>query len=371
MREPKGPTNRREPVRLFVSADDRTGALDTGAACAEAGLSTIVVPLERVSDGTIEDSTDADCWIADTTSRHLVAAISRRRVVELHKAVRKTAPQAVFCHKLDSTLRGHWAAEVAGLVDAGFRIGIVAAYPAAGRTSVDGVVLLDGVPVAETEFSRDPLNPVTRSRPADFLADVGVGEPEARIFDAVSEADMRAAARSCLADDRVLVGTAGSIGAMARSLGLGSHWLPSALPRPIAFVCGSLHPMSRRQIAELGIDHVAPDDRLEHLPHDIVITSTPPAVSRVSTGEAEAMAEKLGRAAWRAVKAGARTLVAIGGDTTAAVAGERVIRVRGAWSFGMPVCEMEGEDVVFVAKPGSFGDPHSLVRLVTGSTAHV
>ncbi len=365
--EQKGLTNRGGPVRLFVTADDRTGALDTGAACAAAGLDTVVVPFDGISSGAIDvSSADADCLIADTTSRHLEPAIPRRRVVELHEAVRQSAPQAVFCHKLDSTLRGHWAAEVAGLVEAGFRVGIVAAYPAAGRTSVDGIVLLDGVPVAETEFAHDPLNPVTRSRPLEMLADYGVGAGEARIFDASSEADMRAAARSCLAEERVLVGTAGSIGAMSRLLGSGSDWRPSPLPRPIVFVCGSLHPMSRRQTAALGIGQVSPDDPLEHLPDDIVITSMPPVTSRVSAHDAGAMAAKLGRAAWRAVEAGAKTLVAMGGDTTAAVVGDRAIRVLGAWSFGMPVCELEGEDVVFVAKPGSFGAPDSLLRLLTG-----
>lgn len=366
MRSKNLPDDRRKPV-VFVTADDRTGALDTGAACAAAGLETVVVPFDGVLNGAPSDAaTAADCWIADTSSRHLDASISRRRVVELHREVRKTAPEAVFCHKLDSTLRGHWAAEVAGLMAAGFRIGIVAAYPAAGRTSVDGVVLLDGVPVAETEFADDPLNPVTRSRPAEILADHGVGDPSVRIFDAVSEADMRAAATACLEEDRVLVGTAGSIGAMARLLGSGSDWRPSALPRPIAFVCGSLHPMSRRQVAALGIERVAPDESISRLVDDIVIISTPPIETRVSADDAEAMAAKLGRAAWRAVGAGAKTLVTIGGDTTAAAVGKRGIRVRGAWSFGMPVCEMEGEKIVLVAKPGSFGDVDSLARLLNG-----
>ena len=354
--------------RLFVSADDRTGALDTGAACADAGLATVVVPHRHTG----LQSTDYQafvsapaCVVVDTTSRHVDAAESSRRVVECHREARRRAPTAVFCHKLDSTLRGHWASEVAGLVGAGYRLGIVAAYPAAGRTCVDGEVRLDGVPVAQTEFAQDPLNPVTRSHPAAILAEGGIMAPAVVVFDAETETDMRAAAAVCRTEGRVLVGTAGSIGAMARSLGPGNDWRPTPLPRPIVFVCGSLHPMSRRQIEQLRLDVISPADRPVRIDADVVITTPVLDPDRsLSTNEAEAMASRLARAAWHAVDVGARTLVTIGGDTTAAVVGDRALTVRGVWSFGMPVCEMENKDVALVAKPGSFGDGGALRRLL-------
>jgi uncharacterized protein YgbK (DUF1537 family) len=40
---------------------------------------------------------------------------------------------------------------------------VAPAFPAVGRTTVDGVLLVNGVPVAETQFATDPISPVKES----------------------------------------------------------------------------------------------------------------------------------------------------------------------------------------------------------------
>jgi len=67
--------------------------------------------------------------------------------------------------KIDSTLRGNIGVELlAAMEAAGCEKAIVApAFPAVGRTTRNGVLLVDGVPVAETQFANDPVSPVSES----------------------------------------------------------------------------------------------------------------------------------------------------------------------------------------------------------------
>ena len=68
---------------------------------------------------------------------------------------------------MDSGLRGNWAQEVAALLGAGHRVGVIASYPDAGRRCRGGTVYVHGVPVAEGPLGRDPRNPLPSSRPEE------------------------------------------------------------------------------------------------------------------------------------------------------------------------------------------------------------
>ena len=74
--------------------------------------------------------------------------------------------------KLDSTLRGPIAAELAAASGASGRDRAVVApaFPATGRTTVDGVQLVRGVPVHETEAKDDPRTPVREGHVPTLLA---------------------------------------------------------------------------------------------------------------------------------------------------------------------------------------------------------
>ena len=94
-------------------------------------------------------------------------------------------------HKIDSTLRGGWAHEIVGRQQAhAVRVVVAAAFPAAGRVCVDGVVYVDGVPVAEGAAATDARSLVHSSRPADYLRDAG-----ASAVDAVTPSTLAAVAR--------------------------------------------------------------------------------------------------------------------------------------------------------------------------------
>ncbi len=108
-------------------------------------------------------------------TRALAPAAAAQRVREICRALRPALEEAVACGRIgdwlvvsrgDSTLRGHFPLEVEvineelGPFDATL---LVPAFLEGGRTTVDGVHLLDGTPVHESPFARDRLFGYTSS----------------------------------------------------------------------------------------------------------------------------------------------------------------------------------------------------------------
>ncbi|MBU9191593.1 four-carbon acid sugar kinase family protein, partial [Burkholderia gladioli] len=72
-----------------------------------------------------------------------------RRAADAWRAQR--APGRRLYKKIDSTLRGNWAAEVAALAALAGPAIVAPAFPATGRGVIDGRVLVRGVPLEDTE----------------------------------------------------------------------------------------------------------------------------------------------------------------------------------------------------------------------------
>src|SRR5918993_5117920 len=150
---------------IAIVADDLTGAADTGVQFVHAGYRTAV--LFRATE-VIEDNLDA--VVFDTDSRAMPAGFAAKRVVDAAHAAREA--RTVY-KKLDSTLRGNIAAELAAALGGARRKRIVVApaFPAAGRTTVGGIQRVHGVPVDETEMANDPNTPVREAHVPSLLAD--------------------------------------------------------------------------------------------------------------------------------------------------------------------------------------------------------
>lgn len=339
---------------MIVTADDTTGALETAAACASTGRPCLVVP-----HGVAVPASAGALIVLDLRSRHLPpdeAASRLRSVVDALPALR--------AHKIDSTLRGNWAAEVEAIAHAGRTVLMVPAFPAAGRTCVGGVVCVDGVPVHETAFADDPRSPVTTSRPTDRLPgaasahDVGAVRAALAegvrivVADAADDADVAALA-ACVAGhpDIVLVGPAGAITAVIAPDRPGPAPMPLA-PR-VLVVSASRHPTALAQLAELralGVTVVQPPDD-------------------ASIDDADGVLARLAADAHRhlAVDPSIRTLVVVGGDTAAAVIGGAVVTVEGSLGVGVAVGSIDlpsGRTLRLVTKPGGFGEPGTLVDVL-------
>ena len=132
------------------------------------------------------------------------------------------------------------------------------ANPHAGRVVREGVLLVNGVPVAESEFGRDPVNPVTESS----IRGVIPGDAGGRVIalDVATDEDFTRALAACETAGGAWVAV-GS-GALARVLasrlgriaqtGVNPAVRPPPAPGPVLFVCGSAHPVNRGQATPGG-----------------------------------------------------------------------------------------------------------------------
>lgn len=153
--------------KIGIIADDLTGANDSGVQLAKKGFSSTVVFNLESSE---EAGSTPDVLVVDTDSRAVPG-------VKAHEAVVKAASllfQDGYSHvykKIDSTLRGNVALEIAAAVsvykpDA---VVIVPAFPKVNRTTVNGLHYVNGTLITETEFGRDPKTPVTEGFIPDLL----------------------------------------------------------------------------------------------------------------------------------------------------------------------------------------------------------
>ena len=371
-------------VHFRVFADDRTGALETAGACADVGFEAIVV----AHDG--DAAPHVECVVVDLASRHLPSDLA---------AARASVAPGGAAHKIDSSLRGNWAHElVARHAAGGMPVLVVPAFPAAGRTCRNGVVYVDGHPVAEGAARDDVRAPVRSSRPADHLRDAGapavaeltpetVGEwlaspPEPfAVCDAADDTDLSVIGQAWARHPNVtFAGTAGSIAAAAAALAPGRD-RPARRPArrptrrptrpglssPALVVCGSLHPVAEAQVNALvagGARPVSVSDgagvavaALRSGQH--VVLTTGPFAPDATRGASSA----LGAVAREIIASGAAsTVVVIGGDTTAAVLGNEPMRVGGTLAPGIAWCAMpDGSHIV--TKPGGFGHTSTIVDL--------
>ena len=150
---------------IAIIADDLTGAADTGVQFVHAGYRAAVFfrAKEVFAD-------DLDAVAFDTDSRAMPAGFAAKRVVDAAHAAREAR---IVYKKLDSTLRGNVAAELAATLGGARRDRVIVApaFPVAGRTTVGGIQRVHGVPVDETEMANDPHTPVSEAHVPSLLAD--------------------------------------------------------------------------------------------------------------------------------------------------------------------------------------------------------
>ena len=267
---------------LAVIADDLTGAMDCCGYFGRLGFAASVhldAPF----------SSESEVLAVTTNSRAESPAIARARVIE---AVRRLAPRLIF-KKIDSTLRGNIGVELnAVLEELGTQKTIVApAFPEMGRTTVRGIMLVDGVPISETHFAADPVLPVKESNipsllrqstgrrvatvsveeieagPDSLHARIAAGPQDIWVCDATLTGHLTTIARaSALAEGRwLLCGSTGLARELHPLLGDPDRTRGRASPgsltgRALALV-GSLNPVSagqllqaKERIALIGLD---------------------------------------------------------------------------------------------------------------------
>jgi uncharacterized protein YgbK (DUF1537 family) len=147
--------------KLLIVADDFTGAGDTGVQFSKNGLRAMVI---TGTDNFTENLEQCDVIAVDTESRFDDAETAARKISDIGKIVARENIK-YFYKKIDSTMRGNIGAEISALMDS---IGaehtfVVPALPEYGRTTFNGKVYVNGILLEETEFAKDPKNPVKES----------------------------------------------------------------------------------------------------------------------------------------------------------------------------------------------------------------
>ena len=385
---------------IAVIADDLTGAADAGVQLVHAGYRTAVLFSESE---VLADDLDAVSF--DTDSRTMPAGFAAKRVLETAHAAREAR---IVYKKLDSTLRGNVAAELAAALGGARRERVVVApaFPAAGRTTVGGTQRVHGVPVDETEMANDPHTPVREAHLPSLLADafssvgaLGVDDltdpevvhralkdKECVVADANREEDLEDLVRAVPDPARVL--WAGSAG-LALALGSvypgpcpGEASVQRARVRPVLVVVGSLSGVARKQVRRLVEEYGEMAIPVVGVETDAVqeaVGATREALTggtcavihspgeRSGSGESvlRSLAEVAGLLSDERLFEG---LVLTGGATAVGVArrlGASGIRLEGEVEAGVPVGVLIGPSPYpVVTKAGGFGEPGTLVGAV-------
>jgi D-threonate/D-erythronate kinase len=399
-------SNQKGQTVVAIIADDLSGATDTAVACVERGLRTVVAL------GETGDLGAAEAIAIDADTRRLTSDAAAAEMAR-HVRAHVTACGGLLFKKIDSTLRGHIGPEVAALLNArrhvtgrasGQRtIAVLApAFPALGRTTVNGHQHLDGVPLEETELwrcegitgSASLLDMMNRSGLESRLVPIetvrrGAGSIRAAMTDAAkqvdvlvsdaeTEEDLAALARASLeiGGDPVWVGSAGLIGHLLDAADVSRQITnipePGLSAGPLLFVVGSLSSVSRRQaerlskedVVVLPIDsNVGPTALADLLAStlaagkDVLLQSTPKAV--LSRPDAVALCAALGELVaphvWHI-----GGLFATGGETARAVLtgmGVKTLRPVTEIERGIPLSVAGGpRPFPVITKAGAFGN---------------
>ncbi len=405
-------------LRVGILADDLTGAADTALQFVRAGWRTELLLRPGKSDAQV---------VAVTADSRNLSAPDAVKAVDGAVGQLRQAGVTHLYKKIDSTLRGQIRAEVLAALNAWApnAIAVVCpAFPAMGRTLVDGRLYVNGVPVSETVLRADPVTPVLESHVptllggshiaripgesaqalADRIATVSISGPV--VVDAADDDQLKRVAEAVvlLGSRAVSVGSAGLAHQLARAWSVD----PSKALRPSSassvvkdaevrsritiVIVTSLQDVARRQAAAVaaavGVVHGQPalsdlleDDAWERwssgmlkaLPADasILLLTAPP--DREKHFPAELIPGRFADLASRMIgQAGARVggVVVTGGDGARAVAHAMEatgFQIRGEVTGGVPVGTLTGgraDGLPFVTKAGGFGDAATLLQAV-------
>jgi uncharacterized protein YgbK (DUF1537 family) len=400
--------------RWLIIADDLTGAADCAIAFGRRGRAA------AVTWGDVMGASDHQLPVLayDAASRGLAAAAAADRHAEVLALL--CEPGRMLFKKIDSTLRGQPAAETAAALAhfkarSGQAFGVLApAFPATGRTTVDGRIRVQGRALEEAEvWQRDHsyanadlvdvmasagiwavkvgLADVRGGGLKEILADMAAEGDIVAVCDAETDHDLHLIAEASLADspDTFFIGSAGLAHALA---GLEAEQAVEGLRIPARasgtlIVVGSLAGASRsaaRALQATGtVAHfpVAPETLLETDGAARAALAAAVTARLGSGGDAlveitmddrpdMALGARLANSLADALQGVAPVIgafAATGGETAATMLsrfGVNGIRLADEIEPGVSLGLTLGRlSVPIATKAGAFGDEHSLIRI--------
>ncbi|WP_435070523.1 four-carbon acid sugar kinase family protein [Amycolatopsis thermoflava] len=368
--------------RMVAVADDLSGAAETAIALGVRGSRSVVV-----LDGA---DAEAPVVVFDVDTRAAPPAVAAAAVTAALGRVR--TGDRLF-KKIDSLLRGNIAAEIATLTEHGYGVALTPALPVARRVVRQGVLYVDGVPLADSEAWRaERATPPRTVRDAVGEAELlglamvrdpaalreaftaAAGAPRVLVCDCETDADLDAIARAAQGvPGLALAGSGGLAAAIGRLHPVPDDQAPAPAARamPVLVVVGTAEPVAVEQVARLSgatvhsLDPGALAAGGVALPPPDGLTVLRVAPGRLDPRRAPAVAAGLAQTAVAALT-GPAALVVLGGETARRVLealGVDRLEPLGEIHHGAVLSRLPGGRLV-VTRPGSFGGPDSLARIV-------
>jgi len=229
---------------IAVIADDITGGAEIAGIGLRYGLRVVLSTLSDIP------CPDADLWVVSTDSRSMCREEAFEVTIRTVENLKSKGIDTIF-KKTDSVLRGHIVAELVAQLKAEGKKKVVLcpANPASGRKIMNGTYYIDGIPLHETGFSKDPDFPAKSSVVKEIVGIATVKHPDISIKDAASEEDLKSAAR-LRNHETILAGSAAFFAAFLVSLGYQSSAQKTVFPalRNVLFVRGSAFAKSRKEV---------------------------------------------------------------------------------------------------------------------------
>lgn len=281
-------------LTLLIIADDFTGALDTGVQFATNGANTRVVTSANYDFRQVDS--EVQVLVIDAETRHLSNKEAYDIVYDITKrAVKQKIPY--LYKKTDSALRGNIGSELTAMLEAAGAntLSFLPAFPKMDRFTKDGIHYIDGVPVQESVFGKDPFDPVTCSNIQQLIAhqsqvkthvkslkDLKVSneegnkenqkEPEILIWDAKTDEELKVLGQHLYESDQMYLtaGCAGFASVLPELLAIKKESTPDIKLIPkILVICGSVNPITVSQIdyaQKHGFQRIRlkPEERLNH-----------------------------------------------------------------------------------------------------------
>ncbi|MGH3642029.1 MAG: four-carbon acid sugar kinase family protein, partial [Mycobacterium sp.] len=342
---------------VLVLADDVSGAAEAAAGFIGRGSGVEVLLRDGVASRPVT--------VIDLHTRRLSDNDAEKSVAQALSSARDVR----VIIKIDSLLRGHVAATVRAAVATGRPVVIAAGNPALGRTVKGGVVLVDGVPLAQTDLWR-----AESVLPPHSIADAAGHAPGVRIVDVASEADLDHVVAG-ETSETILIGTAALTAAIARTMPRGLATSSTAASSRTVMVVGTADSGTSAQLRELesaGVA-VARVDSADLLAGRAAGPGAREAIAIAIAIEGAVAPENAHRLVHALADVAAdiidesTALVLTGGETARAVLDrlgvsrmEPIAEIhRGA------IASVTPDGRIVVTRPGSFGDRRSLATIAS------
>lgn len=253
---------------IVIIADDFSGAAELAGIAAARGYKAEV-------QTAFDPSSNAEVIAVDTNTRMKSEREAESIVDTISKTIIASHPEWIY-KKTDSVLRGHVRVEIEAILDATGQNDclLIPANPSKGRVIVQGSYSIDGVPLNQTVFAKDPDFPRTSASVATLLGPTNrISIPDVAKDSAITPPSHASTLAAGGADFFIAI------------LGNKEQPAPPIIADPgdrVLLVCGSLagwetgraKEMTARGF-ELFLSSNPPSPNVWHLTHRVMIASGP------------------------------------------------------------------------------------------------